>query len=283
MVVRASKWERQKNPDQLNLQPRDREIMKAVYSFRILSREQLQRLFNFSTRRMNMRLRKLYDHRYLSRSFQPTVKGSGKALYYLGPRGMTVVAEELGIDLDLVKQKRKATMKLRELFLKHSMELNDIRIAFSLSIEKQPDMQLESWINDYDCQQEYHISRHGKDILRQFRPDGYFRFWYQKKLYSFFIEHDRSTMTLGRFKGKVKSYLDFDALGYYRHRFGVKYFRVLVVTKTLERLVNLKKTVETVTDKFFWFTTMSQIQQNTVFTPIWQQAGRNESFSLINP
>ena len=88
-------------------------------------------------------------------------------------------------------------------------------------------------------------------------------------------------MTVGRFTGKVQSYIDFNVLGYYRQRFGVKYFRVLVITKTCERLYNLKKAVETVTDKLFWFTTLEQITPNTVFGPIWKRAGSKKYYPLI--
>jgi hypothetical protein len=54
-----------------------------------------------------------------------------------------------------------------------------------------------------------------------------------------------------------------------------------VITKTQERLFNLKKTVEAVTDKIFWFTTFEQVAPNTVFDPIWQRAGKQEYFPLI--
>ena len=168
MTGRASRWNRQKDPGRILLQPRDREIMQAVYLFRMLSRTQIETLFHFKcTRRVNSRLRKLYDHHYLSRSFLPTVRGSAKAIYYLGSKGITVVAEELGIDLNLIKRKCKATSKLRELFLSHALELNDIRIAFSLRLKDHPEMELERWINDNDCKQEYRTAGLGKDVDRK--------------------------------------------------------------------------------------------------------------------
>jgi hypothetical protein len=114
MSVKVSKWKRKKNPDRLILQPRDRKIIVALYSFRILTREQIQRLFGLAcTRRANNRLRKLYDHHYLSRKFLPTTKGSPKAIYYLGPEGVNVVAQELGIDPANIKKKVKETSRLK--------------------------------------------------------------------------------------------------------------------------------------------------------------------------
>ena len=264
------------------LQPRDKEIIKAVLSFRIISRQQLQHLFSITcTRRINQRLRKLYDHKYLSRYFLPNTRGSGQAIYYVGPRGAVIVAEELGIDLQEIKRKRKATAELHELFLNHALGLNDIRIAFNRGLVNRPGMELERWINDNDCHQEYHVAVHGRNVTRRFRPDGYFRIVCQGKLYSCFVEFDRSTMTIGRFVGKVQSYIDFGSMGYYQKRFGVKYFRVLVVTKSAERLNNLKKAVGSITDKLFWFTTIDQITPDTVFGPIWQRVGKQELYPLI--
>jgi hypothetical protein len=282
MENKASRWKRKTNPGRMILQHRDKEIIKAVYAFRILTRQQLQQLFGINgTRRINQRLRKLYDHKYLSRYFLPTIRGSAKAIYYLGARGTALVADELGIDLNIIKRERKATSELQKLFLNHALGLNDIRIAFKIGLANRPGMELERWINDNDCHQKYHVIVHGKDVIKRFRPDGYFRIVCQGKLYSCFVEFDRSTMTIGRFVGKVHSYIDFGSLGYYRKRFGVRYFRVLVVTKTAERLNNLRKAVGTITDKLFWFTTIDRITQDTVFGPIWQRVGKQEFYPLI--
>jgi hypothetical protein len=127
MENKASRWKRKTNPGRMILQHRDKEIIKAVYAFRILTRQQLQQLFGINgTRRINQRLRKLYDHKYLSRYFLPTIRGSAKAIYYLGARGAALVADELGVDLNLIKRERKATSELQELFLNHALGLNDI-------------------------------------------------------------------------------------------------------------------------------------------------------------
>ncbi|MBW2063309.1 MAG: replication-relaxation family protein [Deltaproteobacteria bacterium] len=282
MRGRASKWERKKNPERLILQPRDRELIVTIYAFRFLTREQIQRLFGFNCiRRVNLRLRKLYDHQYLSRTFLPTIRGSAKALYYPGPKGVPIIAEELGKDPSLIKKKIKGISQLKEFFLAHALQLNEVRITFTQAIQKNPGISLERWINDNDCEQEYRINSSGKTIRKRFRPDGYFRFYYQGKVYSFFLELDRSTMTLGRFKRKVLTYLEFARLGYYRQRFGVKYFRVLVIAPTGERLSHLKEAVEEITDKIFWFTTFDQISVDKVFGPIWQRAGSQEFFPLI--
>ena len=157
MENKASRWKRKKNPVRIILQPRDQEIIKTVYEFRVISREQLQHLLGIDgTRRINQRLRKLYDHKYLSRYFLYNNRGSAKAIYHLGPRGAALVADELGIDLNVIKRKQKATSRLHELFLDHALGLNDIRIAFSIGLANRPGMDMERWVNDNDCHQKYH-------------------------------------------------------------------------------------------------------------------------------
>ena len=102
MENKASRWKRKKNPGRIILQPRDRDILQTVYAFRVLSREQLQQLLGIDgTRRINQRLRKLYDHKYLSRYFLHNNRGRAKAIYYLGPRGAELVADDLGVDLNI--------------------------------------------------------------------------------------------------------------------------------------------------------------------------------------
>ena len=284
MNARTSKWERKSNPPRLILQPRDKAIIMALYAFRYLTRQQLQRLFAWRcTRRINMRLRKLYDHHYVSRTFLPTLRGSGKAVYYLGRRGMPIAAGESDTDIAEVKSAAKHASRLKALFLTHSLEINSVRITMSQAICNNPQMSLETWLNETECEQEYAVRAAGKQIIRRFKPDAYFRVWYRQKLHSFFLELDRSTMSLDRFKTKTLSYLYFADSSLYARRFGVRYFRVLVVTLGPQRLSHLKSTVETVADKIFWFTTLERITADKAFGPIWQRAGRRGLFPLLPP
>jgi len=284
MTGNVNRYKRKKSPGRLILQTRDREIIVVVYSFRIMTREQIQSLFGLnSTRRANSRLRKLFDHRYLSRMFLPTTKGSPKALYFLGPEGVTMAAQELGIDPLEVKRKVKQISRLKELFLNHRLQIIDARIAFSGAVQNQPEMRMQTWIMEDELQQEYRVMERGNNRARRLRPDGYFRIWHQEKLNSFFLELDRSTMSHARFKKKVETYLEFSRLGYYEARFGMKYFRVLVITLTPARLFNLKKVVESVTDRFFWFTTLDQVTTGNALDPVWHRVGYKGTYSLFQP
>jgi len=266
-----------KNP--LVLQPRDEVIMIFVAEFRLLSREQLQKLLDFPCiTRINIRLKKLYDHGYLSRLFLPTVTGTPKALYFLGPKGVVMVSGTGSIDPLLLERQRQHLQERKELFLNHQLFLNDVRIAFSLAIQDYPQMTLERWINESDCLIEF---PNNQGRLTALRPDACLCLINRAKLYSFFVEIDCSTMTNGRLKAKAKAYLDYGKSGRSRQDFGFQYFRVLIITKTEERLFNLKSTIEELSDRIFYFAMRDDVCQGTILGRIWLHAGRQGLFSLL--
>lgn len=282
MSGRQSKWERTKIPEKIFLQQRDKDIISAVYEYRYLSRDQIQTLFNYNcVSKANLRLRKLYDNQYLSRNFLATERGSLKAVYFLGNKGIQIISERCGIDPVEVKRDLKAFGKVKGLFLDHHLTLNDVRISFVQAIRNNSRMKLERWINDHDCTQEYYINNSSRQVRKIIRPDSYFRCLFEKKIFSFFLEIDRSTMSQKRFKAKVNSYLEFARSGYYQKIFGVQYFRVLIIAPSVQRMINLKKTVEEATNKIFWFTTLDKVIDNNGFGPIWVRAGHYDLFQLI--
>jgi len=263
----------------LFLQPRDEVIMTFVAEFRLLSREQIQKLLDFPCiTRVNIRLKKLYDHGYLSRLFLPTITGTPKTLYYLGPQGVPVVSYNLSIDPLLLERERKHLQDRKVLFLNHQLFLNDVRIAFILAIKNNAQMTLERWIKERDCLIEF---QHNQGNLTALRPDGCLCLTYQNKRYSFFVEVECSTMTNGRLKSKAKTYLAYARSGRSEQDFGFKYFRVLIITKTETRLSNLKSTIEELNNRIFYFAVRDDVCQNYVLERVWQHSGCQGFFSLL--
>jgi hypothetical protein len=263
----------------LILQPRDEVIMTFVAEFRLLSREQIQKLLDFPCiTRVNIRLKKLYDHGYLSRLFLPTITGTPKTLYYLGPQGVPVVSDILSIDPLLLERERKHLQDRKVLFLNHQLFLNDVRIAFTLAIKNNAQMTLKQWIKERDCLIEF---QHNQGSLTALRPDGCLCLTYQNRLYSFFVEADCSTMTNGRLKSKAKAYIAYARSGRSEQDFGFKYFRVLIITKTEMRLSNLKSTIEELNNRIFYFAVREDVCQDFVLERVWQHAGCQGFFTLL--
>ena len=281
---RKKRWQKAKSPQPISLQDRDRDIVVSVHEFGFLTREQIQRLFGFAcTTRVNVRLRKLFDHGYLSRRFQPTTRGSSKAIYVVGENGVKLAAERSGIDPLDIRRRQKTCLERKELFFDHDLSVNDVRIAFCQAMDKQRGLQLERWVGSTDCLLEYavHDAKSNQEIRKLFRPDGYFRYLRDGKLFGCFLELDRSTMSTVRFQSKIITYLDYARSGFYRQRYGLTFFRVLVVTKSRERLLNLKSVTETLTDTIFWFTTIDRLTLDHIFDRIWERPGRDGLFNVM--
>lgn len=258
----------------LALQERDRQILQGVYKYRLLSRKQIQSLFGFgSLTRVNTRLRQLFDAKLLDRIFTPVFWGSPEAYYCLGIRGAEFIAENAKEDIFEIKRKRRQILKTSSLFLKHQIAVNEVRIAFELIFNNFPDFQLQFQTDNIQI-----ISNRGKVFI----PDGYMVFLYQGRIFALFLEIDLGTETLNRIQEKAETYLAFGLSGEYQRQFGNKYFRVLFICSSLERLKNIKRVIEKKTDKMFWLTTTDKISFETIFTNIWQRPNQARLFSLIS-
>lgn len=275
----AGKLTPRENKNPIVIQPRDEVIMAFVAEFRLLSRKQLQSLLDFPcTTRINIRLKKLYDHGYLSRRSLPTIMGKPQALYFLGLQGIINVALSASIDPLSLEKDRRHIQDRKDLFLNHQLFLNEVRIAFTLAITDHREMFLDRWIKERDCLIEFPTIQGGQTALR---PDGGLCLSFQARLYSFFVEVDCSTMSNGRLRSKATAYLNYARSGRSLGDFGFKYFRVLIITKTRERLYNLKATIEELTDRLFYFSTRDQILSGSVLDRIWQRAGQTGLFYLL--
>jgi hypothetical protein len=259
--------------------------MYALYDFGLLTREQIQRLFHINcVTRINLRLRRLYDNQYLTRRFLPVLCGSSMALYFLGPKGIETVAEKNGLDTLAVRKKQRICASRKEFFLNHDLAVNEVRIILHEAATRQYNgVGIERWIGASDWLQEYEIFDESirRRALKVFRPDGYFRYVHNGKLFGCFLELDRSTMSNGRFQSKVRAYLHYMKSGQYPQRFGLNFFRVLVVAKTKERMLNLKSVTEKETHRIFWFAAINDLTSERVFDRVWMRPGKDNYFSLM--
>lgn len=272
MNGRRSPFKRAKNP--LMLQERDKKIIALCCDYRFLTQEQIRLLAGFGCRvRAGIRLRKLFDNGYLSRRFLPVFQGRGRILYFPGPRAIEIISEKSGIDPLRIKQKRKQLLEIRNFSLPHYLLINEFRLAFSLASKNKPGISLKTW----NTQKEMPLRLEEKE----FYPDAYFIYGYRNKLYSLFLEIDRSTETNKRFQGKVENYLKYGFDGYYRKQFGFQFFRVLIVCPSVARLKNLKKLIEQKTDKMFWLAVQGDISPEKIVTRIWQRPGKDSVFSIL--
>ena len=90
--------------------------------------------------RINIRLRKLYDHNYLSRRFAPKEKGSSQAVYSVSKASVELISHWLGEDPDTIRRRAEDDLRVKDVFLAHNLMVNDVLLkgleqGFMLSLE----------------------------------------------------------------------------------------------------------------------------------------------------
>lgn len=271
-------------PRRMRLTERDMDIIEAVHLYRILRQDQLQTLFFSSKNACQRALARLYDHAFLERKFLPVLYGRSPTLYVLDKRGADLLRSERGYE-DLVWYSTNKDLKTD--FIEHTAALNDFRLSIVVSARR-AGLELITWASesqlkaDYDRVRVAHL-RQAVSVI----PDGYFVLNTLHGKAHFFVEIDRGTETLQRFKQKVRAYVAYHESGGYEQRYGTQSLRILTVVTGAGRLSNLHLATAQVTEETrgkrrFWFALASDLTPETVLTkPVWYIAGEDTARALI--
>ncbi|MCP4212239.1 MAG: hypothetical protein GY764_12280 [Halieaceae bacterium] len=271
-------------PPKMEITDRDRQIIQAVWRYRLLRRDQIQTLFFPSRNTTNRRLQHLYQHGFLQRILPPVRMGEGspQAIYALDRQGIELIALEQGIPPSKVLwNKKEAQASL--LFLQHTLHLNDVRIAMTQATQ-QHGHKIMCWLDEREIiKMRERVPAPGKRRRHlPVTPDAFFEYKICEKRNGFFLEMDMGTMALRRFKDKVRAYRIYKRDGHYEKRFGMHSLRILTVTTSMRRLRNLKKATEQADGRsLFWFTTTEKLAGDWLHEPIWFVAGKENTASLF--
>ncbi|MHB1356701.1 MAG: replication-relaxation family protein [Anaerolineae bacterium] len=275
------------NPLPMRLTARDVQVLKAVHDYRVLSREQIQRLLFPSQNTTNYRLQRLYQHGFLDRRWRPVEygQGMGQAIYLSRKKGINILAQHLTVSPEHLHH-QSTSRTARSPFLEHTLQVNDVCIAFALAVQR-AGYQIERWLREDELRaaREYVYMTTNSGTPRQVAiiPDSYLALRLGDRRAHFLLEIDRSTETSGRWVHRVQAYLAYIASGQYSRRFGTNSLRILVITTSQERLANLLHATEKAGGgSVFWFTTLELAQSGAVLTePIWQVVGQEGMSKLI--
>lgn len=289
---RCPRFGRVQPPPRMVLTDRDRKILHAVHRYRLLLREQVEQLLfqpengqdHFTkTSRVRLRLKLLYQNRYLERVPLPGAPGTWvwQPVYRLAAKGAQLVAEELGVKVsDLLywgkgDDKDHRLTRVTPLFLNHALEINAVRISVILAAE-QNGYRVEKWLDDGQLKRRelkdyVSVREQGGSRSVPILPDAYFVLNLGDRRAHFFLEHDRATMSNARWATRVTAYLTYVRSGKYRERYQTRSLRILTVTTSEQRMINLKETTQKAGgEDMFWFTTFDQVTPASVlFGPIW--------------
>ncbi len=271
-----------KSPKPLSLENRDLDILHAIHIYRFLTTQQIALLFFSSIKRAYARLHKLYHHRLIDRRFLGVhfTQMNTPMVYVLDKTGAELLRTERGLDIHW--HRRIKSKPLTMLFLHHTLETNDVRIAVEQACQQQG-IELLKWLSEYDLKTDYDRVTTADEVSRAVIPDGYCALKTKQGITHLFWEIDRGTESSRVFKRKIQAYLAYAKSDLALKRFGIQQFRVLTVTKTAQRAENLRAATERVQGKSrFWFATLSDITPEKVLTyPIWSVASREKPTTLL--
>jgi hypothetical protein len=249
------------------------------------------------------RLQRLYHHQVVNRHKQTLDPGKGRLplIYSLDEKGISLVAGSDGPQKEI--RKPKYARRLGSLFRNHTIAVNDFMVCiewlakvglFDL-MEYRSEFKLRSdqkkaWDQKKAAEKkveageevpipEVHrvpFSQVGERVVHSF-PDGFFVLQVAEGPVACFLEVDRATMPLRRWKRKIKSYLSYRNSGIAEKVYGYSNYRILTVTSSPERLKNLRKATEQAGgDDFFWFLTQDQVdiwRPDKILHPHWKVCG----------
>ena len=219
--------------------PGDVDIFKLISEYRFLHREHISALTGRDSKRIHRRLYKLLDAGHLSRIVLP----QQKHIYALGKAALQVLVEEGSADLELL-DKRLRYHELKPFFLNHEMMIVDFHVILSLATPGSV-LRLVSWREGSGLYDSVKVADQNGLVKLPIRPDAFFTIEDSRRpvganRFHFFLEADRATTRdHARFMQKIRGYWHYLERGLHERKFGIKNFRVLVVTKTSERAENL--------------------------------------------
>jgi hypothetical protein len=245
----------------------DAEILKRLVEYRFLQPEDLQKLTGRNLVSLRRRLRQLLEQRYVERLTLPTERDvpglqADAFVYQLTARGVNK-AKEYGFADDDYRYTRDKS----NLLLEHDVLLTKFHLTLELAARLAP-FEISAWeqrravlLDSAHCGNERLAVN--PDALFGYKnrdkPDG------QNTAY-FFVEIVRSRESEyqrqeSNFMRKMRAFAAYHASGAHRERYGIANFRVITVTPTRWRAVNLCKKLQAVglASSRFWFTSVEHV------------------------
>jgi hypothetical protein len=179
---------------------RDRLVALACYEHRVLTTEQLRRLYFRSSRRCRDRLDQLYKLRVLDRFRPYRQPGEGSAPYHwiLDEAGAHIVAACLDLDRSDLRWRHQAAIAIsRSTKLAHQLEVNEFFTRLSEEASD-ADGRLAEWWSERRCAALLDIP---------VAPDGYGKLLLPgRRPVSFLLELDRASEDHERLRQKLRRY-----------------------------------------------------------------------------
>lgn len=282
----------------LQLNERDEALLCDLFLFRVLSREQIQRLHFGSVPRANARLRKLFDFGFVHRHYLALAPWGSPALYFPAIAAVPAIARELerrGLEVEPGEIARVCRINKAPAFLEHTLAVAGFTLDLRDEVAKHSTLEIDLWLPEVMCRHEYEIEGPRGLTREVFKPDGFVRLAFTDRparpaktvLASAFVEIDLGHVSSALFRAKWGAYRRYAQSGLFAHGYGdtqtagEPLFRVLVVTTGTLRLSHLKAVVEEAMRECgesakaplveWCFSTAAQVEQQGALGDHWQR------------
>jgi hypothetical protein len=252
--------------DGLVLQQRDRQLLEALGTMRIVDREQAMAVAGFhSISRANVRLLRLNRAGLLRRLYVGNRAGNRKALYALSAKGAALASARLWR-----LSRRSIDRLIVDPSIEHQLAVNALRIL--VCHRPLPErVRLKSWS----------VFKEPISAGVPLKPDGYFELHNDTNSFPMFLEVDRGTEGQRIWKQKTESYVRLALSGQFAQMFGPDKFRVLVAVSSGRRLESIRAAVARQTPKIFWFATFESINREGFWSAVWLRPTGDRRQSLL--
>lgn len=287
------------------LMERDREVLRAVYRYRVLDRQQVQVLLFPTLQKTCTRLQLLYQHGFVERLYRLSHLAHVRRgpVYRLGKRGAKLLADEHLTDLTHFDYWGRGDdrdghqTEVGPMYLEHLVLLADIRIALEQAATTS-NCNVPLWRDEWDIRRaklgdpiRIEGTQNAKPVTIHLIPDGYFSLTTPTgQTGHFFIEADRGTESImEKWRRKILSYKTLFSSGMFHERYGVgertTAFRVLVVTPSQARATHIKAAAERYGDaglaRLFLAACIPDVVGNPLIAPIWHRGGIPETQAIL--
>jgi len=267
------------------LTERDLDILELVADYRLLNTPQIQALIMGHPRSLSSRLSRLFHHGYVDRpihQLQLRIESRSPLIYSLSVKGARTLAEQRSRHDLLAGLFRKAA-QVKSPYLAHTVMVSQFRACLSLACLKRGDVAFTRWQIPERRLTQVMLAGYKVPVI----PDAHFSLSREGYSTYFFLEADRGTMSHSRFLRKLQAYWQLRQTQL--EGFPVRAFRVLTITTSAKRMVNLINASQQADSNqtgslMFYFTcedTYSLEHPEVLLSPIWESPGDNKFHSLL--
>lgn len=256
-------------------------ILDTIASYRLLTREQIQRLLfaPTGTTAAKRRLMLLYQSSLLGRIALPlrNAYGAARAVYYIERAGIDVLSLRGGEATDYATSTKHPAS---EIFLEHALDTADVRIAFELACREKG--YTFAWTDETRLRRDGVRVRMAETMTTRAAsiiPDGFFTITVGGVTDGFAVEVDRASVSGDRMKNRFAAYGAWAANPVLQPAIACDSLRVMIVVtndaRDHHRVERLKAWAEAEGGRsLFWFAGRAALAaSNIIDSPVWIAGG----------